>query len=93
MLLGTTLIGRGDYTVFDMREYVEKLQEKSQFTPWSSNAMKIGVCSVPPNGHSSAFLTLFNTTAIADLFHDVSKQFRMLFDKKVRVVKASLNFE
>lgn len=90
MILGSTLIGRGEYSLTDMRSYVERLQKKAKFTTWSSKAIRIGLCNVPPSGHSVAHLALFNTSSMATLFSNIYKQFNKLYEKKVIYV---LSFE
>lgn len=77
------MIARGDFAMSDMRQYVEKIQSKARFTPWSKKAMKIGLCDVPPIGHKAGMLSLFNTSAMANLFTDVCEKFKMLYNKKV----------
>lgn len=77
------MIGRGDYTISDMREYVEKLQAKKCFTAWSRKAIKIGLCDVPPNNSNAAMLALFNTTAMSKLFSYVYSLFDKLYQKQV----------
>lgn len=83
ILLGTTLIGRGNFCVSDMRTYVERLQTKGHFTSWSKKSVKIGLCNVPPTEHNAAMLTLFNTTAMSTLFSHIYELFEKLYSKKV----------
>lgn len=83
VLMGCTLIGRGDFTVSDMRCYIDKLQRKSNFTNWSKKAIKIGLCDTPPIGHNIAMLGLFNTSSMGNLFLTINKQFTKLYQKKV----------
>ncbi|KAF5289217.1 hypothetical protein FQR65_LT00105 [Abscondita terminalis] len=64
VLLSVSLIGRGDFSVSDMRNYVNRLQKKGNFTSWSHKAIKVGLCNVPPVNNPSAFLSLFNTTSM-----------------------------
>lgn len=45
--------------------------------------MKIGLCSVPPAGHSSSLLCLLNSSAMSSLFKDVIREFSKLYKKKV----------
>lgn len=82
-MIGTTLIGRGDYTISDIRGYVEKLQAKGCFTGWSRKAVKVGLCDIPPHNQSSAMLALFNTTAISKFFSHVYRLFDKIYKKQV----------
>lgn len=82
-MLGTTLIGRGDYTITDMRQYVDKIQTKANFTQWSKKAVKIGLCSVAPQKTNISMFSVFNTTSISSLFEYLHKQFNKLYNKKV----------
>lgn len=84
--MGTCLIGRGDYTVNDMRTYVDKLQSRAHFSDWSSKAIRTGLCDVPPAGHDVSMLSIFNTTSMQDLFSEVLNQFQKLYNKKVRLL-------
>lgn len=86
VLMGVTLIGRGDFTLSDMRSYVDKLQLKAKFTHWSKKSVKVGLCDTPPFGHNAAMLALFNTSSIANLFTTVNNHFVKLYQKKVRTV-------
>lgn len=83
MLLGAALIGRGEFTMSDMRDYVDQIQKRARFTQWSKNAIKIGLCGVPPVGHDSSMLSLFNSSAMSSLFTEVKQQFSKLYNKKV----------
>ncbi|KAJ8918161.1 hypothetical protein NQ315_011619 [Exocentrus adspersus] len=84
-LMGTTLIGRGSFTLTDMRGYVEKMQSKGRFTPWSSRAVKIGLCDTPPKGGSLAMLSVHNTSSMVNLFQHIQRQFTKLHKKKAHV--------
>jgi len=60
-----------------------RFQNKSKFTLWSRDCMKIGLCSVPPAGHSSSLLCLLNSSAMSSLFKDIIREFSKLYKKKV----------
>jgi len=47
--------------------------------------MKIGLCSIPPAGHSSSLLCLLNSSAMSFLFKDVIQEFSKLYRKKVKI--------
>lgn len=85
VLLGICLMGRGDFTVSDMRNYVNHLQQKGSFTRWSHKAIKVGLCNTPPVNHSSAFLSLFNSTALGAHFSYILNQYKRLYKKKAHV--------
>lgn len=61
-----------------------RFQNKSKFTSWSRDCMKIGLCSVPPAGHSSSLLCLLNSSAMSALFKDIIREFSKLYKKKVQ---------
>lgn len=46
--------------------------------------MKIGLCSIPPAGHSSSLLCLLNSSAMSALFKDIVRKFSKLYKKKVQ---------
>lgn len=81
--MGTTLIGRGDFSLADMKSYVEKIQSKGKFAPWASKAIKIGLCDVPPKNATLAMFSLHNTTSMVNLFEHIHGQFIKLYKKKV----------
>lgn len=85
MLLASTLIGRGGYTINDLRGYIEKIQRKAKFAVWSRKSVKMGLCHVAPPDQKAALFALFNTTAMAGLFQYLDKQFMTLFRRQVRV--------
>lgn len=86
MILGATVLGRGSVSVCDMRRNVDKFQRKMCFVPWAcGNAMKIGMCSVPPPGLTSSVLSLINTSNMSSLFKDVAQKFNKLYQRKAHV--------
>lgn len=85
VLLSTTLIGRGEYTLSDMRNYVEKIQAKAKFTSWSKKAVKIGLCDVASYNSSLSMFSMFNTTSINYLFKHMERQFSLLYQKRAHV--------
>lgn len=85
ILLGSTLIGRGNYTVSDMRAYVERLQKKATFRSWSRKAIKVGLCDIAPLGQDASLLALFNTTGMATLFSNINKHFTRIYEKKAHI--------
>lgn len=55
--------------------------------------MKIGLCSIPPAGHSSSLLCLLNSSTMSLLFKDVIQEFSKLYRKKVQTHNdTKLNF-
>lgn len=56
-----------------------------KFTSWSKDAMKIGLCSVPPAGHATSLLNLINSTAMSVLFENTIRQFNILYKRKVTI--------
>lgn len=93
MLVGTSLVGRGDFSISDMRSYVDYIQKKGHFTPWSSTAMKIGLCNVPPINHDRSMMGLFNTSAISAVFDEMLQQFTKLYNKKVNNIQVKYIYE
>lgn len=80
-------MGRGDYCISDMRNYVEHIQTKGHFTPWSLKSIKTGLCGVPPMGYNTSMMCLFNTTAMSTLFSHILTVYKKLYKKKVYFLK------
>lgn len=78
-----TLLGRGNYSINEMRNYVDKIKTKLHMAKWSSKAIKVGLCDVPPKGLEFSMFSLSNTTAMAKLFEEVLNQFMKLYQRKV----------
>ncbi|KAG5339955.1 TBE protein, partial [Acromyrmex charruanus] len=83
VILAAAHIARGNTTLTDIKRNIERFQNKSKFTLWSKDCMKIGLCSVPPAGHSSSLLCLLNSSAMSSLFKDIIREFSKLYKKKV----------
>jgi len=62
---------------------LHRFQNKSKFTSWSKDCMKIGLCSIPPAGHSSSLLCLLNSSTMSLLFKDIIQEFSKLYKRKV----------
>lgn len=67
-------------------DFLFRFQNKAKFTAWSKEAMKIGLCSIPPAGHPASLLCMINSTAMSSLFKDVIHQFDRLYNKKVKEI-------
>ncbi|XP_018052607.1 PREDICTED: tubulin epsilon chain-like [Atta colombica] len=85
VILAAAHIARGNTTLTDIKRNIERFQNKSKFTLWSRDCMKIGLCSVPPAGHSSSLLCLLNSSAMSSLFKDIIREFSKLYKKKAHV--------
>ncbi|KAI4500990.1 hypothetical protein M0802_003793 [Mischocyttarus mexicanus] len=85
VILSAACIGRGEFSITGMKRNIERLQSKAKFTTWSKNSMKIGLCSVPPPGHTTSLLCLFNTSAISLMFTNLIEQFTKLYKRKAHV--------
>ncbi|EFN83840.1 Tubulin epsilon chain [Harpegnathos saltator] len=85
VILAAAHIARGNITLTDMKRNVERFQNKVQFTSWSKDCMKIGLCSIPPAGHTSSLLCLLNSSSISLLFEDIVQEFSKLYRKKAYV--------
>lgn len=81
--MSLSLLGRGNYSINDMRNYTEKLKTKLHFANWSTKAVKVGLCNVPPKGLDFSMLSLCNTSSISNLFQEVLTQFVKLYNRKV----------
>lgn len=62
------LLGRGNYSISDMRNYIDKLKSKLRFPVWSNKAVKVGLCNVPPKGTEYSMFSLCNTSSISVFF-------------------------
>nr|CAD7201719.1 unnamed protein product [Timema douglasi] len=78
-LMSSAIIGRGALSMTDMRTNVAKLYERGRFVPWGRDAIKVGLCSVPPAVHPSALLCLLNSSNMSTLFQDVAGKFNRLY--------------
>ncbi|KAH0950172.1 hypothetical protein HN011_003210 [Eciton burchellii] len=85
VILAASHIARGNTTLSDIKRNIKKFQTKSNFTSWSKDCMKIGLCSIPPAGHSSSLLCLLNSSAMSLLFKNVIQEFSKLYRKKAHV--------
>ncbi|KAJ8666464.1 hypothetical protein QAD02_008126 [Eretmocerus hayati] len=85
LVTGAVHIYRGESSLTDIRKNIDRFQIKARFTPWSKEAMKVGLCSVPPAGHPASLLCLVNSTAMANLFKDIIHQFNRLYKKKAHI--------
>lgn len=84
VVLAAAHIARGNTTLTDVKRNIERFQNKSKFTSWSRDCMKIGLCSIPPAGHSSSLLCLLNSSAMSLLFKDIIQEFSKLYKRKVQ---------
>ncbi|XP_014474034.1 PREDICTED: tubulin epsilon chain-like isoform X3 [Dinoponera quadriceps] len=85
VILAAAHIARGNTTLTDMKRNIERFQNKAKFTSWSRDCMKIGLCSIPPAGHSSSLLCLLNSSTMSLLFKDIVQEFSRLYRKKAHV--------
>lgn len=60
-----------------------RFQSKAKFTKWSKEATKVGLCSVPPAGHTASLLCLLNSSSMSSMLKDVVDRFDRLYKKKV----------
>ncbi|XP_001606879.1 tubulin epsilon chain [Nasonia vitripennis] len=85
LVIGAAHIYRGDSSLTDIRRNIERFQNKAKFTSWSKEAMKIGLCSVPPAGHPASLLCMMNSTSMSLLFKDIIQQFDRLYKKQAHI--------
>ncbi|XP_048505221.1 tubulin epsilon chain-like isoform X2 [Athalia rosae] len=85
VILGAAHIARGTTSLTDMRRNIRKFQNKAKFTAWSKEAMKIGLCCVPPFGHTASLLCLLNSTAMSRMFETIVRQFDKLYSRKAHI--------
>lgn len=69
---------------------LSRFRKKVTFTDWSNEAMKVGLCSVPPAGHSISLLCLLNSSSMISLFKNVIEQFTRLYRRKVMLRRAHI---
>lgn len=70
---------------YNYNENKFRFQTKAKFTPWSREIMKIGLCSIPPAGHSASLLCLLNSSAMRSMFKNVINNFNKLYRRKAHV--------
>ncbi|XP_068984401.1 tubulin epsilon chain-like isoform X1 [Bombus flavifrons] len=85
MILSAAHIARGNCPVNDLKRNIERFRKKVTFTEWSNEAMKVGLCSVPPAGHSTSLLSLLNSSSMISLFENIIEQFTKLYRRKAHV--------
>ncbi|XP_043588244.1 tubulin epsilon chain-like [Bombus pyrosoma] len=85
MILSAAHIARGLCPVNDLKRNIERFRKKVTFTEWSNEAMKVGLCSVPPAGHSTSLLSLLNSSSMISLFKNIIEQFTRLYRRKAHV--------
>ncbi|KOC70391.1 Tubulin epsilon chain [Habropoda laboriosa] len=85
LILSAAHIARGSCSINDLKRNIERFRSKVSFSEWSKEAMKIGLCSVPPTGHLSSLLCLLNTSSMSLLFKNLVKQFSKLYRRKAHV--------
>ncbi|XP_045465677.1 tubulin epsilon chain-like isoform X2 [Harmonia axyridis] len=84
-LMASMLFGRGEYTLTDIRNYVNKFQRKAPLLEWSKKCTKVGLCSVPPIDSKFSMMALFNTSSTKEIFRHISQQFEKLLRRKVLI--------
>ncbi|XP_060526890.1 tubulin epsilon chain-like [Cylas formicarius] len=85
VLLGATLIGRGDYAMSDVQSYAQRLQARANFAPWSKKSIKVGLCGTSPHYAPAAMFSLFNSSRMSDHFAKIYGDFDKLFRKKAHM--------
>ncbi|KAK0168310.1 hypothetical protein PV327_002131 [Microctonus hyperodae] len=85
VIIGAGHIARGACSLNVMKKNIERFQTKAKFTPWSREIMKIGLCSIPPAGHSASLLCLLNSSAMRSMFKNVVNNFNKLYRRKAHV--------
>ncbi|XP_012286251.1 tubulin epsilon chain [Orussus abietinus] len=82
VILGAAHIARGNPSLTDIRRNILRFQSKADFTPWSKDIMKVGLCSVPPSGHTASLICLLNSSAMSSVFKNIVHEFNRLYQKK-----------
>ncbi|XP_031832288.1 tubulin epsilon chain [Nomia melanderi] len=85
VILSSAHIARGNCSMTDLKRNIERFRGKMKFTIWSEEAAKVGLCSVPPAGHSASVLCLLNCSAMSGLFRNVLEEFSRLYRRKAHV--------
>ncbi|XP_024945879.1 tubulin epsilon chain isoform X2 [Cephus cinctus] len=85
VIIGAAHIVRGNSSLTNIRRNIERFQDKAKFTSWSRDVMKVGLCSVPPAGHSTSVMCLMNSTAVSSMLRDIVHQFDQLYRRKAHV--------
>ncbi|XP_046998145.1 tubulin epsilon chain-like isoform X3 [Schistocerca americana] len=80
--MASLLVARGAVSLVEMRSNIDRYQKKIKVAPWSEDAIKTGLCSVPPAYCPSSVLGLYNTSSMTDLFENVLTQFKKLYSRK-----------
>uniref|UniRef100_A0A1A7Y5L4 Tubulin, epsilon 1 n=1 Tax=Iconisemion striatum TaxID=60296 RepID=A0A1A7Y5L4_9TELE len=85
LFLACALMVRGNVQVSDLRRNIERLRPSLPFVSWNQEGWKMGLCSVPPVGHSSSLLALSNNTCVKATFTALRDSFTKLYKKKAHL--------
>lgn len=80
--LACALFTRGGSISADMIHTAMRSRLWSRHPSWNSDGFKMGVCTVPPYGATSAILCLNNSTAVAQNFDQLRSRFNKLYHAK-----------
>lgn len=83
--LATALIARGDLTVSDLMNNIEKQKSRLKMVNWNHEGFKIGLCDQPPVQMKYGLLCLSNNTAIGTCFKALKDRFMLLYKHKAHV--------
>ena len=79
------LIARGNLTVSDLMNNIEKQKNKLKMVSWNHEGFKIGLCDQPPVNMKYGLLCLSNNTAVTDCFKNLRDRFNLLYKHKAHV--------
>ena len=82
--LAVATVFRGRMSTREVDEQILKVQDKnsSYFVEWIPNCVKTAVCGIPPRNLKMSGTFLGNSTAIQELFKQLSGQFASMFRRK-----------
>lgn len=85
VILAGALTVRGKASLNDLRYNISRLSKKAKYISWNQDGLKIGLCSIPPPGHETSAMGLFNSSALSNIFQEAADHFNKLFRRRAHV--------
>lgn len=77
--LANAMLVRGDVTLSQVRQTIDKMTLRMQYPLWNKDGWKIGLCGNAPLYAKQSVLFLANTTAVSGFFDKIQTRFHKLF--------------
>jgi tubulin epsilon len=83
--LASALIARGNLSIADINNNLNKQKKNLKMVKWNQEGFKIGLCDQPPVNMNYGLLNLSNNTAISQTFEAIRDRFRTLYKRKAHL--------